>query len=280
MTHDIRLIACDLDGTLLNDKKELTPRTRAALELAASKGIEFVPSSGRFFRGMPEAVRSLPFLHYVIAVNGASVYDIRNDCSIFSARIPNETAVEMLKIFASFPAEYECYAAGWGYTPADLRERIEEFTSSAFVHSIVKNLRTPVDDLAAYIRSHFDGVEKVQMFTDDKAVLEEAARAVRAAFPDYPVTHALDCNIEVNAPAAGKGNALRSLISHLGITADQVIAFGDGTNDIPMLEAAGTAVVMKNAQPEVLPYADIAAPDCNEEGVARVLEEILGRERL
>ena len=73
----VKLLALDLDGTLLNSSKELTPRTRAALYAAAEAGVEIVPTTGRFFGAMPEAIRTLPFLHYAITINGAQVYDIR-----------------------------------------------------------------------------------------------------------------------------------------------------------------------------------------------------------
>ena len=67
----VKLLALDLDGTLLNSKKELTPRTRAALYAAAEAAVEIVPTTGRFFGAMPEAIRTLPFLHYAITVNSA-----------------------------------------------------------------------------------------------------------------------------------------------------------------------------------------------------------------
>ena len=73
--NSVKLLALDLDGTLLNSQKELTPRTRDALYAAAEAGVEIVPTTGRFFTGMPEVIQKLPFLHYAITINGAQVYD-------------------------------------------------------------------------------------------------------------------------------------------------------------------------------------------------------------
>lgn len=73
----VKLLALDLDGTLLNSQKELTLRTRDALYAAAGAGVEIVPTTGRFFTGMPEVIQKLPFLHFAITINGAQVYDIR-----------------------------------------------------------------------------------------------------------------------------------------------------------------------------------------------------------
>ena len=87
-TSPIELIALDLDGTLLNAKKELTPVCRQALESAADAGILIVPATGRFFDAMPEAVRALPFLRYAITINGAQALDIQRARSIYRAEIP------------------------------------------------------------------------------------------------------------------------------------------------------------------------------------------------
>jgi len=276
MNRDIRLIATDLDGTLLNSRKELTPRTLRAIKRAAEAGIEFVPATGRFYRGCPEELRKLPFIRYAVVINGACVYDVKNDSFIHRTDIPAADAVRIFDIVKNFPAEYECYAEGWGYAPKDLAARIDEFTESDFARRIVKTLRTTVSDLSAYVTEHFDGVHKIQMFTDDKSVLAAAACAVHEVYPDYLITHALDCNLEINSPKAGKGNALKALASHLGLSMDQVMVFGDGNNDISMLKAAGCGVAMANAMPEVKAVADRVTLSCDEEGVAAAIEELLG----
>ena len=79
----IKIIALDLDGTLLNSNKELTPRNLAALNSAADAGIHIVPTTGRFYGGMPEEIRQLPFIKYAITINGAQVSDISADEVIY-----------------------------------------------------------------------------------------------------------------------------------------------------------------------------------------------------
>ena len=80
-------VVFDLDGTLLNSQKELTLRTRDALYAAAGAGVEIVPTTGRFFTGMPEVIQKLPFLHFAITINGAQVYDIREKKAVSTAEI-------------------------------------------------------------------------------------------------------------------------------------------------------------------------------------------------
>ena len=89
----VRLVALDLDGTLLDSEKRLSERNRAALEMAAAKGVHIVPTTGRFFGMMPEAIRALPFVRYAITVNGAQVYDRETDSALARAEIPVATAI-------------------------------------------------------------------------------------------------------------------------------------------------------------------------------------------
>ena len=85
---DYKLIALDLDDTLFNSNKELTPRTRRALEKAAARGIEIVPTTGRVFSALPENIKELPFVRYIISVNGAQVMDRTDGAVLYRAEIP------------------------------------------------------------------------------------------------------------------------------------------------------------------------------------------------
>ena len=96
--RDIRIIALDLDGTLLDSQKRLSRGNVEALEYAAAKGVHIVPTTGRFFGMMPEAVRELPFVRYAITINGAQVYDRETDSAIVRDEIPLATALVVMEI--------------------------------------------------------------------------------------------------------------------------------------------------------------------------------------
>ena len=93
MEHDIRIIALDLDGTLLDSAKRLSEANRAALADAAAKGVLIVPTTGRFFGMMPECIRDLPFVRYAITVNGAQVFDRATDAALVREEIPLGDAI-------------------------------------------------------------------------------------------------------------------------------------------------------------------------------------------
>ena len=101
---NIRLIAFDLDGTLLNSEKAVSPRTRAALERAAGKGALLVPATGRLHHDMPEDVRSLPSFRYVIAINGAEVYDFQEERLLHEANLDRTSALTLMKYMDTLPA--------------------------------------------------------------------------------------------------------------------------------------------------------------------------------
>ena len=123
----VKLLALDLDGTLLNSQKELTLRTRDALYAAAGASVEIVPTTGRFFTGMPEVIQKLPFLHFAITINGAQVYDIREKKAVSTAEIPLETALRVLEYLDGFPVIYDCYQDNWGWMTRSMQENAAAF---------------------------------------------------------------------------------------------------------------------------------------------------------
>ena len=115
MDRKIKIIATDLDGTLLNSDKQITAKTYEALERAAAAGVEMVPITGRLLSAMPEQVRNLPFLNYIICVNGAQIIELATGKVIYKAEIPCARAVELMEDMDAYPAVYDCYIDGQGW---------------------------------------------------------------------------------------------------------------------------------------------------------------------
>lgn len=269
-----RIIALDLDGTLLNSQKQLTPANAAVLARAAAQGAEIVPTTGRFYSGMPECVRALPFVHYVISVNGAQVYDLREDRAISRAELPAGLAVEVLSYLDTQDVIYDCYQENWGYMTAAMQDRVLDYVTDPNYQKMVREFRTPVPELKAHLRQRGLGVQKLQLFTPDPALRLRLLEELPRRFPETAVSSASPNNVEINAADATKGEALRQLAAHLGLDICQTVAFGDGLNDLSMLRAAGLGIAMANACPEALAAADRTTASCDEDGVARALEAL------
>ena len=253
---DIRLIALDLDGTLLNSDKQLTQQNAQALACAAARGIEIVPTTGRFFSGMPEIIRSLPYLHYAITINGAAVYDVRQDADIARAEIPLPLAVEIKRYLDTLPVIYDCYMNNWGWMTRAMQLRADAFAPDEHYLRMIRNLRTPVDDLKSYLLETGRDVQKIQLFLTDPALRLTLLRQLGGQFEGLCVSSSVPNNIEINSTDANKGEALRKLAAHLGLDISQTMAIGDGLNDLSMLRAAGIGVAMENACPEDKQEAD------------------------
>lgn len=273
--RDVRLIALDLDGTLLNSEKRLTSRNRTALEKAAEKGVEIVPSTGRFFGGMPEAIRLLPFVRYAITINGAAVFDTRENKDIYSADLPVEQATDIMAFLDTLPVIYDCYMDNWGWMTASMQAKAAEYAPNEHYVKMIRELRRPVPELKKFLREKGRGVQKVQLFTRDEALRQRLLRELAGRFPGITVSSSVPRNIEINQEKANKGDALLALARHLGIAREQTAAFGDGLNDVPMLKTAGIGVAMANAPAEIRALADCVADSCDEDGVAKTIEEWL-----
>ncbi len=271
------LIALDLDGTLLTSDKRLTGRTRAALERAAGAGIEIVPATGRFYLGIPEAVRGLPFIRYAITINGAQVVDAVSGETLYSADIPMGEAIEFYRYLDTLPVIYDCYSGDWGRITASMQEAADRYISNPYTLKMVRELREPVPELKEYLMEQRRPVQKMQLFTRDQELRSRLIGELAARYPQFSITASLRDNIEINSRNADKGKALAALAAHLGLDMAKTAAVGDGLNDVSMLRAAGTGIAMENSHPEALAAADLVTADCDSDGVALAIERMLGR---
>ena len=280
--NDIRIIALDLDGTLLDSEKRLSVVNRAALERAAEKGVLIVPTTGRFFGMMPPAVRDLPFVRYAITINGAQVYDRETDTAIVRDEIPLDMALGVMEVLDRFDVIYDCYRQNWGWMTAALQDKAADYATNEHYLKMVREFRKPVPELKAHLKATAnDGdVQKIMLFARNtqvsglsSQVLDAIRLELAARFPEIKVTSSTWNNIELNIRTAHKGNALKRFAEHLGLGLANCMAFGDGMNDFTMGVAAGLGGAMANAEPEVKRVAKWIAPSNDDDGVAAGLEE-------
>ena len=277
----IGIVALDLDGTLLDSQKRLSDVNKAALKMAADAGVLIVPTTGRFFGMMPQAVRDLPFVRYAITVNGAQVYDRETDTAMVREEIPLPMAVDLMRLLDRYDVIYDCYRSNWGWMTEALQAKAADYATDAHYLKMIREFRKPVQELKAHLlgTKPEGDVQKVMMFSrnapEGKAVADAISDEVAKAFPDLKVTSSTWNNLEFNISSANKGNSLRRFAECLGMTLENCVAFGDGLNDLSMIEAAGIGVAMANAHPDVLAAADIVAVSNDEDGVAKTLTQLL-----
>ena len=273
---NIRLIALDMDGTLLTSDKRLSARNKKALDRASAAGMQIVPTTGRVFTGLPPEIRALPYVRYAITCNGASVYDIAADTIICRAEIPVPQALEVMQWLENWPVIYDCYMDDRGWMTRAMWDQAETYAPNPYYVAMVRTLRQPVPELKAFLRARGGSVQKIQAFALDEAIQARLIREVSRRFPDLSISTSVSRNVEINHADANKGTALLALAQALGLDRAQTMAFGDGINDLSMIEAAGVGVAMANAAPEVIQAADRVTSDNDSDGVAEVIEVLLG----
>ena len=275
----VRLIAFDLDGTLLDGRKNIPEENLRALRAAAAAGALLVPATGRIYTGVPELLRQLPVARYFITINGACAYDAVEDKNLYASELSVDCCLRLIAYMDRLPAIYDCYQDNWGYISRDMFEKAGDYIPDPGIMKMMRELRTPVDSLADTLRQKGRTVQKMQMHFQDMDERKRQLKLVAERFPETAVSSSLPWNIEINSAGATKGQALKALCSALDIDLGDVLAFGDGSNDLDMLRTAGIGVAMGNAVEEVKAAADWVAPNNEEAGVAAGIWRIMEIDR-
>ena len=268
---NVRLIALDLDGTLLNDAKELTERTQRALEAASRSGIEVVLSTGRPVTALPQEVAHFPYIKYALTADGARIENLRTGELLFEGLIPKEMVKPIYDIFDDYDVIEEIYIKGQGYISERDIDHLEEYTTNPAHAAYARRTRKRVEDIHDLLDQDIDKAHALFKSFEDR---EDAMRRIRQ-IADLELCDAFPINLEVSAPGINKGEGLKILGEKLGIKTKDMMAFGDSNNDAAMLQTAGVAVVMDNAYESVKEMADVIAPSNEEDGVAAVIEQML-----
>jgi len=272
MNHNIKMIGLDMDGTLLTTEKKLTAYTKAVLRKALEQGIEIVLSTGRAITGIPKELLEMPGMKYAVTINGARILDLRKNKVIYENTLSIETALKLLDIIGEYDAIQEAFINSVCYSSKDkLSHANDYFVHPSIAEYIVKS-RTPVENVRATVIEKNSSVDKVNgqfRNAEDKKSSYELLTKV----PGVVVVSSLGNNWEINAEGTDKGSAMLKLGELLGIQREEIMACGDGMNDIAMLKAVGLGVAMENADPEVREVADYITASNDEDGVAKAIEK-------
>lgn len=277
---DIRLIGIDIDGTLLNRKKELTPATVEALQAAADQGIQIVISTGRLLSEFRDLVEQLPMMRYTVTCTGCQVIDLQTGRDIFRQAM---TAEEMQRIYGKmkqFDVMFQAFSDDDGsiHNDAWVLEHADLYSPKALAR-VMQRTHIPEKDFDGYIASYTGLTNKIHMFFRSVEQRDRAWELVKDE--PYSIMSSTVNDLELMPPGVDKGLGMRKLADHLGLTADQIMAIGDGGNDVDMLRQAGIGVAMANASEEAKAAADhVLAYSNDEDGVAKAVWAVIKREPL
>ena len=269
---NIKLIAADLDGTLLTPEKTITDESRRAIRKAQDAGVEFVLCTGRGLSECLELLKWLPPLHYGVCCTGAYLADFNKKCAVAKNPLTADQAREVYHIVRNFDCLISYFADDTVYNSVQAVERAKQFYPEKML-DLYLSAHVLKDDLDGFVDSYQGDVDKFYIAFHSKKERDLAYAQVRDL--PYYITGAGFVDFEVMNPNADKGTGLAALAGRLGLAPEQVAAIGDSGNDIPMLNFAGLAVVMENGDDETKSNADLIAPSNAHDGVAWAIDRIL-----
>ena len=262
-------VACDLDRTLIGEDAILHPRTRRALERTHAARIHVLLVTGRMFQSVRRYALEAGLDDPVVCYQGAVVAEPVSGKWLRHEPIPLELARETIAALNQEGFGLNCYVGDELY--------VAEITAGARRYADFQHLELhPVGDLLEWLR---EPPTKLVVI-DDPEVLDCLKQRMVARFDGrLYISKSLPYFLEFASPDVTKGSGLAFLAEHLGFTRERTVGFGDGENDVELLEWADYAVAVANAHERVLALADFVCPSVQEEGVAQVIEALLDSRR-
>ncbi len=268
-----RIIACDLDETLLRTDRTLDARDVAAIRAATARGVHFVPATGRGYTTVEGTLRELGLAgragEYVISFNGGAITENAGGCLLHFAQLPFAEAEQLYRRGLGYDVCIHVYTLDMVYIrnlwPAEVRYLAN---------------RMPVqeifDDDLTFLRGQ--PIAKVLYCNTDRTYLQSIERDLRDLTGTMDVSYSSNRYIEFNPRGVNKGAGLRRLAALLGVPMEETIAIGDNFNDLSMIQAAGLGVGVRNAAADMQPLCDHITAATNDEGaVAEVIHQFVLR---
>ena len=285
-----KLVAIDLDGTMLNQYGIITEKTKKAISKAQEKGVEVMIASGRAITSVKRFSKEINSNKYFISGNGAITYDIKNNKILYENILSKTKALKIIKICEENSIYYNVYTEN-GIIAKNL--------SYNTLYYYKDNLTKPdenrmhiniVENVYDYFEQREEKILKIMICDEHKTVFNSIVRKLKelSEIEVLEVSHmsrkiikqgtdeiALEYfYTEVSAKDVDKWNALEEIIGLMNISKEEVVTIGDNANDLKMITNAGLGVAMGESAPYVKQSADIIAPTNDEDGVAIILNKI------
>lgn len=277
-SKEIKLIALDLDGTVLTDNNTLSDRVKRSLERAIQSGIEVVAASGRPYGSMPKNVLGIKGLNYSITSNGAAVHD-NSGRRIHSTLVSENDVISLLKITEGHDLIFEAYVKGLTYTDSRYTSNPLKYGCSEAYVDYVKASHGHIDNMREFIYNHRKELDSIEIICTNAKKRAHIRQLAEDSTSGFYITSSSENFIEFMDKSATKGNAVDWLCNHLDVKQEHTCACGNADNDADMIEQSGFGAAVENASKLCLDCADIIVPSNNNDGVARLIEIILDKNK-
>lgn len=282
-----KLIAIDLDGTLLNSYGEVTDKNKEAIEYALNKGTNVILASGRDPQTMKKISQELGIENYLIAGNGASVYDIKLEKNIYENFLEVDKALKIIGICKENSIFFSVYTTN-GIVTEGIEYNIKVFNNeNSFRPNKKRTTIEIVRDIYNYVQEKRPNILKIIICDENRIIFNNiiekmkkvkdveilevehmSKKIIRIGTEEYPIEYFYT---EVTNKNANKWEAIEFLIRKLDIKENEVICIGDNMNDLKMIKNAGLGIAMKNSAIEKQDIADYITEDNNSDGVGNAI---------
>lgn len=266
-----KIIACDLDETLIRTDRTISKEDKEAILKAKELGVKFVPATGRGFNTVDNTLKELGLYdlenEYVISYNGGAITENKGSQLLHFEGISFELASELYKRGLNYDVCIHVYTKDMVYAYNYLQEEIDYLAGRMEVTEIF-------DDNIDFLKGQ--EIVKVLYMNTDYSYLYKIEGDLKDITQDIDVSYSSNRYIEFNHQGVNKGAGLVSLAKMLGIKIEETIAIGDNFNDLSMIKAAGLGVGVQNTVEDMKKYCDyITDATCNESAVAEVIHKFI-----
>lgn len=269
--NDIKIVASDLDGTLLNGDREVSDYSLAVITKLHSLGVEFVPCTARPYSEMPQALKLNKSIRYMVCSNGASIYDNQKEEVIVRQILTADLVLSLLEKVEKINPFWSLIIGDDIYSSSAILANLVLLKIDEGYNEFLISTRKITEDYHAILKSN-TLVSKIHFVIYDKDNKQELLEAL-SSFEGIYITASSVNNIEILNPEASKGKALYWIMNEINCNPSQAIAFGDNTNDISLLEAVEHRCVVANGTDDLKQIAKYIVKSNHEEGVAQFLNE-------
>ena len=267
-----QLIALDLDGTVLNSRKEIAPETLDAVRQVHAAGKTVVFDTGRAVTELSEEITLLPEVRYAIFASGAGIYDIRDRKTFGMRGLSRNLANRIMALVRGKDLMPQIVLGDRDIIQASHMENLGHYHMEQY-RMLYEKAMTLVPDIFGFAESCRDVILKINLY---HAVPEERTRTRELlSCPEIETVYSEVSSLECSSAGVNKGTGLLRLCTELRIPPEKCIAVGDAENDIPMFRAAGLGIAMGNAEEHVKAAADLVVRDLDHGGCAQAVQLLM-----
>ena len=288
-----KLVAIDLDGTMLNSYGEVTENTKRVIKEKNSNDTKIIIASGRNLNGIKNIANEVGLNEYIIAGNGATIYDVKEDKILYNKYMPKSKVLNIIKICEENSIYYSVYTNNeiiaqslkynvLFYYKENLKKEENKKICIKIVQDIYEYIKQLEDEEVFKIficdnsQAVFNSIVKKLKDIKDVEILDVShmsRKIIQNGSEEIPIEYFYT---EVSEVGVDKWNAIEFLSQKLDINYDEIITIGDNINDKKMIEKSGLGIAMKGSREDIIKVANFVTEDTNDnEGVAKALEKFL-----